>query len=62
MMFYDDPQRLRDDLGEYPDYLYDNDPFNDVQYLLEKEIVIASAETILNARHGMQPGMAAFDD
>lgn len=62
MMFYDDPQRLRDDLGEYPDYLYDNDPFNDVQYLFEKEIVIASAETILNARHGMQPGIAAFDD
>ena len=62
MMFYDDPQRLRNDLGEYPDYLYDNDPFNDVQYLFEKEIVIASAETILNARHGMQPGIAAFDD
>lgn len=62
MMFYDDPQRLRNDLGEYPDYLYDNDPFNDVQYLFEKEIVIASAETILNARHGMQPGITAFDD
>lgn len=62
MMFFDDAHRLRYDLGDYPDYLYDNDPFNDVQYLFEKEIVIASAETILNARRGMQPGIAAFDD
>ena len=61
-MFFDDAHRLRYDLGDYPDYLYDNDPFNDVQYLFEKEIVIASAETILNARRGMQPGIAAFDD
>ncbi len=61
-MFFDDAHRLRNDLGDYPDYLYDNDPFNDVQYLFEKEIVIASAETILNARRGMQTGIAAFDD
>ena len=61
-MFFDDAHRLRYDLGDYPDYLYDNDPFNDVQYLFEKEIVIVSAETILNARRGMQTGIAAFDD
>ena len=61
-MFFEDAHRLRYDLGDYPDYLYDNDPFNDVQYLFEKEIVIVSAETILNARRGMQTGIAAFDD
>ncbi len=61
-MFCDDPQRLRNDLGEYPDYLYDNDPFNDVHYLFEKEIVIASAEAVLNRHRGMQPGITSFDD
>ena len=62
MMFYDDPQRLRNDLGKYPDYLYDNDPFNDVQYLFEKEIVISSAEAVQNRHRGMQPGITPFDD
>lgn len=30
---------MRTDLGEYPTYLYDMNPFNDVKYFLNKEII-----------------------
>ena len=31
--FFDSPNRMREDLGKYPTYLYDENPFNDVQYV-----------------------------
>jgi len=33
--------------GEYPTYLYDDDPFNDVQYLLNKEILCGNSLEVL---------------
>lgn len=37
---FDDPDLLRTDLGDYPTYLYDNNPINDVYYLLNKDVII----------------------
>lgn len=34
-----DKDRMRFDLGEYPIYLYDKNPFNDVKYVLNKEVI-----------------------
>lgn len=34
--------------GEYPTYLYDNNPFNDVQYLLNKEILCGNTLEVLD--------------
>ncbi len=31
---------LREDMGDYPDFLYDNNPFNDVEYVLNKEVLL----------------------
>lgn len=40
LRLYDDKDLLRTDLGEYPTYLYDDNYFNDVNYLLNKDTVL----------------------
>lgn len=37
--------------GEYPTYLYDEDPLNDVKYLLNKEILFSNALEVLDYTH-----------
>ena len=32
-MFFDDKERMREDLGDYPVYLYDDNAFNDIKYV-----------------------------
>ena len=34
-----DKDDMRRDLGEYPTYLYDKNPFNDIKYILNKDII-----------------------
>ena len=42
VFFFYDADAMRTDLGDFPDYLYDSNPFNDVEYLLNKEILFHS--------------------
>lgn len=59
----DEPDRLRDDLGEYPYYLYDNNPFNDVNYIFNKEILFdICIPMIEDAISGKPGGITSFDD
>lgn len=37
--FFDDKDLIRSDLGQYPDYLYDRNPFNDVYYLFNRDVI-----------------------
>lgn len=47
--------------GEYPTYLYDDNPFNDVKYLLNKEILCANTIEVLDyTRRGNTT--TSFDD
>ena len=47
--------------GEYPTYLYDDDPFNDVKYLLNKEILCSNTISVLDyTRKGNKT--TTFDD
>lgn len=47
--------------AEYPLYLYDSNPFNDVQYLLNKEVLIMhSIDIVGNTLHGIPS--TTFDD
>lgn len=47
--------------GAYPTYLYDEDPFNDVQYLLNKDILTSNTIEVLDyTRKGGQT--TSFDD
>ena len=59
----DDADRVRDDLGTYPDYLYDKNPFNDVNYIFNKEIIFSICfPMIRDALAGKAAGITSFDD
>ncbi|SCZ79777.1 hypothetical protein [Pseudobutyrivibrio xylanivorans] len=59
----DDPERVRDDLGDYPDYLYDNNLFNDVNYIFNKDIFYGICLPMLeDAQAGKAAGITSFDD
>lgn len=54
----------RDDLGRYPTYLYDSNPFNDVEYLLNRDVVFERSleMTLEKDKEGFEPGITSFDD
>ena len=59
----DEPDRIRDDLGSYPDYLYDNNPFNDVNYVFNKDILFnICLPMIKEAKAGKPAGVTSFDE
>ncbi len=59
----DEPDRIRDDLGDYPEYLYDNNPFNDVNYIFNKEILFdICLPMIQKSMAGAPAGITSFDD
>ena len=59
----DDKDRVRNDLGSYPEYLYDNNPFNDVKYIFNKQILFDICLPMLdNARAGVAGGVTSFDE
>ena len=62
--FYDPADAMRYDLGSYPDYLYDENPFNDVKYLLNRDVLFGRVLPMLLAREkdGFRPGITTFDD
>lgn len=55
---------MRDELGEYPIYLYDNNVFNDVKYVLNMEIMVDAIFPMLRDRKkdDFTPGVTSFDD
>jgi len=62
-MLIDNPDRLRTDLGEYPDYLYDDNPFNDVKYLFNKDVVFGRVYPMIrNSIKGEKSGITSFDE
>ena len=62
--FLDAKDLMRTDLGSYPFYLYDDDPFNDVEYLFNRDILFGTVwEMIQNTKEeGFEPGITSFDD
>lgn len=62
--FYDAYDLMRYDLGQFPTYLYDNNPFNDVEYLLNRDIVFGRVYqmTLENDKEGFEPGITPFDN
>ncbi len=63
LKFFDPYDLMQRDLGDHPTYLYDNNPFNDVNYLFNRDIVFGRTyKMIKDARNGVEPGMTPFDD
>lgn len=60
---FKDKNSMRTDLGEYPAYLYDSNPFNDVFYLFNKEVIFSRSYDMVEAvKLGrLEPGIAPFD-
>lgn len=60
--FFRDKDALRLELGSYPDYLYDRNPFNDVRYVLNKDIIFGRCLPMLARRlTGTEEGITSFD-
>lgn len=63
MMYFDEKDRMRTDLGVYPDYLYDDNYFNDVNYLFNRELLFTQISQMVleNIKGTRAPGIDSFD-
>ena len=61
--FIQDKDAMRWDLGEYPTYLYDDNIFNDVNYVFNRNIIFDRVYpmTTANDQEGFVPGITSFD-
>lgn len=61
---FDDKDLMRTDLGEYPTYLYDSNPVNDVRYLFNKDVVFGRIYPMISNKSetNFKPGITSFDD
>lgn len=59
LMYLDDSERMRDDLGEYPTYLYDEKIFNDVRYFVDG--YNATIKALLSIFRGKKAEQFSFD-
>lgn len=61
--FVYDKDRVRTDLGEYPTYLFDSNPFNDVNYLFNKDVIFKYVYPMMAERRdpNFKPGFTPFD-
>lgn len=59
---FDDKDNMRTDLGKYPTYLYDDNIFNDVNYVFNKDIIFGRIYQMLSDyKSGGKNGMTSFD-
>ena len=63
-MFFDQSDRMRVDLGEYPEYLYDKNIFNDVKYIFNRDVIFNRVYSMVKSKdaEGFEPGITSFDD
>ncbi len=60
--FTNDADLMRTDLGIFPYHLYDKNPFNDVKYLLNRDVIISSLDMIAESYNDdFVPGITSFD-
>ncbi len=58
-----DKDELRTDMGEYPDWLTNSNPFDDVKYLLNRDVIINYClPALLSYFNGPEPGYTSFDE
>ncbi|WP_026509834.1 hypothetical protein [Butyrivibrio sp. LC3010] len=58
-----DKDELREDMGEYPEWITNDNPIDDVKYLLNKDVLLRYALPALASYfQGEEPGHTSFDD
>jgi len=62
-MYFDDKDKMRTELGEYPTYLYDDHLYNDVNYIFNRELLFSQVYQMLieNLKGTVSPGIDSFD-
>lgn len=62
--FFYDKDWMRRDLGTYPDYLYDENILNDVQYVFNRDVLFSRVYPMMkeNDKPGFRGGITSFDD
>lgn len=56
------PEALDYGLGIFPTYLYNDDPVDDLYYILNRDVLYGSAQAVLAALRGTEPGITSMDD
>lgn len=61
--FIEDKDAMREDLGKYPTYLYNENPLDDVQYIFNRDVIFKTVYgmAIANDEEGFSPGITPFD-
>lgn len=61
--FFDESDRIDKGMGEYPLYLYDDNIFNDVNYIFNRDVIFGRVGPMLTAGNGddFAPGITSFD-
>lgn len=61
--FFDNKDAMRTDLGEYPVYLYNNNPIDDVYYVLNRDVLYTRCWNMVKQKYkGVSPGITSFDN
>lgn len=61
-MFIQNKDEMRLDMGDYPTYLYDKNPFNDVKYIFNKKILLSICVPMcISYKNGQEGGFTDFD-
>ena len=60
----EDKDNMRDDLGYYPTYLFDDNVFNDVNYIFNRDVIFSRVYPMNTAtiKEGFEPGVTSFDE
>ena len=59
--FFDDKDHMRFDMGEYPTYLYNDNPFDDIKYIINKDTILRCIQILLGYCSGQAGGITSFD-
>lgn len=62
--FFEEKDKLRMDLGTYPEYLYDENCFNDVEYVFNRDVLFSRVYPMTkeNDAPDFRGGITSFDD
>ncbi len=60
--YMDEKNLLREDLGEYPEYLYDDQIWNDCYYVLNRDVISRMVHMVFDSICGKQSGITSFDE
>ena len=60
--FLADKDKMRNDLGQYPVYLYNDNLLDDVKYIFNKDVIKIAAKMIKNTIKNKNGGITSFDE